>query len=135
LSNQEDRSGGGTILVVDDEQTVLNMAKAGLERRGYRVVTASSGPAAIGTLGENTPVDLVLLDMSMPGMSGQEVLPRLWALRPGLRIVVSSGYSESECREMFRKDRIAGFLQKPYTARQLADTVNTALGPRTNESA
>jgi PAS domain S-box-containing protein len=135
LSNPEDRSGGGTILVVDDEQTVLNMAKAGLERRGYRVVTASSGPAAIGTLGENTPVDLVVLDLSMPGMNGQEVLPRLWALRPGLRIVVSSGYSESECREMFRKDRIAGFLQKPYTARQLADTVNMALAPGTNESA
>jgi len=124
---QADTVDGAQILLVDDEQVVLRMAKAALSRRGHRVLTAASGPAAIEILAGNGAIDIVVLDLSMPGMSGQEVLARLRELRPALPVMMSSGYSESECRELFRQDRIAGFLQKPYTSSQIANAVNAAL--------
>jgi PAS domain S-box-containing protein len=120
-------AGQGRILVVDDEEIVRNMAGAALERLGYEVSSADSGPAAVAALAVEPLLDLAILDLSMPGMSGQETLARLRAARPDLRIVVSSGYGEAECRALFQDDRIAGFLQKPYTATALGQSVKAAM--------
>ncbi|MCC6858578.1 MAG: PAS domain S-box protein [Bryobacterales bacterium] len=116
--------GAGTVLVVDDEQIVREMARKALQRHGYTVLQADGGPAAIDIFrrypGE---IALVLLDLSMPGMSGEETLRGLRKIRPDVKVVLSSGYSEAETMEAFQGQPVSGFIQKPYTARGLAEKV------------
>ena len=88
--------GSGVVLVIDDEQVVRDMAKKALERHGYTVLVADGGLAAIDLLKRHPGnIDLAVLDLSMPGMSGEETLPELRKLRPEVKVFVSSGYSES----------------------------------------
>jgi CheY-like chemotaxis protein len=120
-------AGQGRILVVDDEEIVRTMAGAALKHLGYTVSSADGGPAALAALAVDPLLDLAILDFSMPGMSGQETLARLRAARPELRIVVSSGYCEAECRTLFQDHLISGFLQKPYTVAALGQCVKAAM--------
>jgi len=124
-----DLSGEGRILLVDDEEIVLELAQAALQRHGYDVLIAASGPAALRVFErEAAHVDLVILDLSMPGMGGDEVLPELKRIRPDARVVISSGYSQDDAMKHFSGLPAAGFIQKPYTAAQLAAAVKRALG-------
>jgi PAS domain S-box-containing protein len=124
----EDLRGQGTVLFVDDEQGVRDFAKRALIRHGYDVLLAGSGQAAIDAIGSNGDrIRLVVLDLTMPGMNGQETLSHLQKLRPELDVIISTGYTEAEVLPLFKDSRIAGFLQKPYTAQQLAREVKTVL--------
>ena len=121
--------GSGTILVVDDEQIIRDMAKKALERHGYTVLLADSGAAAIDVFRRHPDsIALVVLDLSMPGMSGEETLPELRKIRPEFKVVVSSGYSESEAMPLFKGQEVSGFVQKPYTSSGIAEKVKTCLG-------
>jgi DNA-binding NarL/FixJ family response regulator len=73
-------------------------------------------------------ISLVILDLSMPGMSGAEILPELRKIRSRVKVLVSSGYGEAESMKVFRGQRVAGFIQKPYTSSQLAETVMSVIG-------
>ncbi len=118
----------GRILLVDDEDIVLEMGKASLERHGYEVIVAASGPAALRVFRrEPSRFDLVILDLSMPGMGGEEVLPELKRIRPEVRVVISSGYSQDDAMKHFQSFSGIGFIQKPYTAGRLAAEVKRAL--------
>ncbi|MDP9172121.1 MAG: PAS domain S-box protein, partial [Acidobacteriota bacterium] len=120
-------AGKGTILIVDDELIVRNVAKHALERYGYRVLLADDGQAALDIFNAAPDaVSMVLLDMAMPGMGGAETLRHLRAARPELRVIASSGYSEGEAMERFGEG-LAGFLQKPYAVQQLAAKVKEVL--------
>jgi PAS domain S-box-containing protein len=122
-------SGKGTVLVVDDEPVVRGMAEKVLERHGYTVLVADSGQAAINILRRHPgDIALVLLDLSMPYMNGEEVLPELRKIRPDLKVVVSSGYSEAETMALFKGQQVSGFVQKPYTSKGLAEKVKVCLG-------
>ncbi len=124
-----DLRGTGTMLLVDDEEVVRNMASAALTRMGYDVLLAANGPEALKCLRESAGfVTLVILDLGMPGMGGAEVLPELREIRPDLKVVISSGYTESEAMRMFQGMRVSGFIQKPYTTTQLAEQVKAAIG-------
>jgi two-component system, cell cycle sensor histidine kinase and response regulator CckA len=68
-----------------------------------------------------------LLDLSMPGMNGQEVLPELRKIQPDIKVMVSSGYSETETMALFAGQKVCGFIQKPYTSARLIDRVKQAL--------
>lgn len=82
---------------------------------------AENGRAAIDVVrSEGQRIRLVLLNLSMPGMSAAEALPHLRELRPELEVIVSSGYSEEEALRLFRGALKSGFLQKPYTVQELA---------------
>ncbi len=121
-----DLTGAGTVLIVDDEEVVRRLAKVSLERQGYRVLLAHGGEEAIKMVnGGSEPVKLVVLDMAMPDMNGDDVLRELRRRHPLLRVIASSGFSESEARKRFGPD-IRGFLQKPYTVSQLAALVKSA---------
>ncbi len=116
--------GFGTVLVVDDEDVVLQTAKLALERHGYSVLMATSGKNAIDILRSHKDrVSLVLLDSSMPEMSGRDTLEELLKISPGLEVLVSSGYPETETMELFAGLRVSGFLPKPYTPARLANKV------------
>jgi PAS domain S-box-containing protein len=113
-----------TVLLVDDEQLVLNMATIALRRKGYTVLQAENGPAALEVLRRDRHgVSLVILDLSMPGMSGQEALPEIRKIVPQAEVIISSGYSESEALRVFSGQSISGFLQKPYTSSRLLQKV------------
>jgi PAS domain S-box-containing protein len=121
--------GAGVVLVVDDERVVREMAKKALEHHGYTVLLADSGLAAIDVF-RTYPgaIALVVLDLSMPHMSGEEALPELRKIRPAVKVVVSSGYSEAETMTLFKGQQVSGFIQKPYTVKGLAETVKDCLG-------
>ena len=120
--------GHGRVLLVDDESSVRQMAAHALEHMGYTVVPSESGAAAVEALtADSGGFDLVVLDLSMPGMSGQETLARLRRIKPDLPVVMSSGYSEAECLKLLADQPISGFLPKPYTAAALGRTVKTAI--------
>jgi CheY-like chemotaxis protein len=111
-----------TILVVDDEELVRRTAAAALERFGYRVVLAEHGEQAL-ELFQREPYayDAILLDMTMPLMNGEEVLPLLRRIRPDIKVIVCSGYSEAEAMQRFSD--MESFIQKPYSSLHLAEKV------------
>ena len=119
--------GSGTVLVIDDGEVIRRTAKLALERAGYKVVTASDGYEGLA-LYESLAggVSLVLLDMTMPMMSGEETLRRLHARWPQAVVIASSGYDQQEAQRRFGRG-IAQFLQKPYTAAQLTEKIAQVL--------
>ncbi len=121
-----DLHGHGTVLVIDDEQVVRSSASRGLEHYGYEVLTAEDGRRGVETIATHGDgISAVVLDLTMPVMSGEETLNRIRALRPNMPIVLSSGYNEAEAVRRFGS-QTAVFLQKPYTAAQLAEAVKAA---------
>jgi CheY-like chemotaxis protein len=121
--------GKETVLVVEDEQVLREMARVILEDSGYRVIAAASGVEAVSVWDkEKDSIDLVLTDMIMPeGMSGMELAQRLLAAKPGLKVIVASGYSVDDFEaQMVRKGQ-AMFLQKPYTHVSLTKAVRECL--------
>jgi signal transduction histidine kinase len=114
----------GKILVVDDEEVVRSVARRALQNHGYDVLCAGDGEEAVRLFREHADsIRVVLLDLAMPVLNGDEVLPLLGNGRPDLKVIVSSGYSEAEAGRRFQGTGVAGFLQKPYTARQLVDKI------------
>ncbi len=113
---------------MDDEKLVRDAAQGTLERYGYTVLTASNGSEALEVVrARDGAVDLVLLDLTMPVMDGEETLRRLRAQHPNMRVVLSSGFNEVEAVRHFTGKGLAAFIQKPYAARTLAQTVKRAL--------
>ncbi len=120
----------GTILVVDDEPAVRDFIAAVLRRLGFRVLTAADGRDALAAYArESGGVDAMVLDLVMPVMGGQELLPKIKALQPDLKILLTSGYSESEARRLCAAYPGARFIQKPYTSQQMARAVKELLAP------
>ena len=113
-----------TVLIVDDEEAVRSVARNTLQRRGYRTIEAADGREALEVyrrfVGE---VSLVLLDLTMPYMNGEEVLRELKIIRPSVKVLLSSGFNEVEAVRRFTGKGLAGFLQKPYSAAVLAETI------------
>jgi PAS domain S-box-containing protein len=124
-------SGPYTVLVVDDEEMVRRVAQAALEIRGHKVLMADNGLEAIRVAADHPEIAIVLLDLTMPVMGGEEAIDRILALRPGVKVIVSTGYGHREATARFGRKNVAGFLQKPYTAKQLADKIAAALAPKT----
>lgn len=105
----------GTILVVDDEEMVVTLCKAMLERMGFRVLTAVDGEDAVRVFRERVDkISCVLLDLTMPNMDGEAAMHELRRIREDVKIILSSGYDEQEISRRFTGNAPAGFIQKPY---------------------
>ncbi|HEX4613554.1 MAG TPA: response regulator, partial [Urbifossiella sp.] len=117
--------GGRSVLLVEDEDGLRKLARTALEGHGYAVADAPDGEAALGLLGPHTPLDLLVTDMVMPGMDGRDLAGRVRALRPGIGVVLTSGYVP----DADRLDGIPGsvFLSKPYTPTDLVRAAGRAL--------
>ncbi len=123
--------GAGEILVIDDEDLVRRTAQATLENYGYSVVLADDGREGVEIFRERSgDFALVLLDMMMPVMGGDEALEEIHAINPAIPVIGSSGYSESIAKERFGKRGLAAFLQKPYSAQALADCIKQVMERR-----
>jgi len=120
--------GTGTILVIDDEEIVRHPAKAALERFGYEVVLAEDGRQGVEAFRRMADrISVVLLDMTMPVMSGEEAFRELRMIRSDIKVILSSGYNEVEAIRHFAGKGLAGFIQKPYTSARLAEAVRSVL--------
>jgi signal transduction histidine kinase len=118
----------GIALVIDDQETIRRTAKMILENRGMQVFVAETGPAAMEIFRQLTDrISVVLLDLTMPIMNGNDVLREIRTLRMDVPVIMSSGYDESEAMQRVNAGAVAGFIQKPYTASQLLEKVRGAL--------
>jgi len=123
--------GKGHILVVDDEELVRSTAKSALERYGYTVLLVENGNNAVDVFTRlSSQISLVLLDLTMPVMGGEEALRKLRAIRPDVEVILTSGYDEGRALEGFADTQISGFLKKPYTVEALVKLVRSILSRR-----
>ena len=124
-----DRVAAGTILLVEDEEAVRKLARRVLEGSGYKVLEARDGKAALNAVAAHPgPLDLVLTDVVMPGMSGQELSARLVAQQPGLNVLYVSGYTDDAILQHGRLLPNTAFLQKPFSPATLVSKVQEVLG-------
>ena len=125
------RNGIGTLLVVDDEPYILSALTGILEDLGYTVISADSGRQAVELFkAEMNRIDGVLLDMIMPDMSGKQVLNTLRRICPGVKIILSSGYSLNGLTNTISDEAGDGFIQKPYRIDQLVAVLEKVLTDR-----
>ena len=116
------------VLVVDDEASVRDVATNTLERYGYTVIPVENGKGAIEVFKQRSgEVTMVLLDLTMPVLSGEETLRQMQAIRADVPVLLSSGFNEVEAVQRFVGKGLAGFIQKPYTAATLAQKVKAAI--------
>ncbi|MBW1943922.1 MAG: PAS domain S-box protein, partial [Deltaproteobacteria bacterium] len=120
--------GGERILLVDDEALVLDVGGQMLEKLGYGVVLARSGEEALGVFEEKKgAINMVILDMIMPDMGGGEIYDRLKALNPGVKVLLSSGYSiDGQASEILDRG-CDGFIQKPFNIKDISHKIREIL--------
>ena len=116
------------VLVIDDDVFVREAITDILEYAGISLLTAVSGEAGVNTYREQMEeIDLILLDMSMPGMNGAETYCELQKINPAVPVLLSSGYTDYEMDGCFTGNSILGFLQKPYNVSDLVSTIRQHL--------
>lgn len=121
-------TGNATLLLIDDEKTILSIAEETLQECGYTVMIAHDGIKGLSLFEQNREeIDLVLLDISMPYMSGLEVFEKIIGINNAVKILLSSGYSDDERVTEAMSRGAAGFIQKPYTAGELSRRINEIL--------
>lgn len=120
--------GCGTVLLVDDEDIILRTTGRMLGDLGYEVLTASDGVKAVDLFRERcSTIDLVLLDVVMPGLDGLQTLAALQKIAPGVKVILSSGYMRGHEEDNPLAQGVADFLPKPYRKSQLAEMVARVL--------
>ena len=130
-SAEETVKGSEMILLVDDEEMIIKVAERILKKLGYRVMTAQNGQEAVEIYRTHRDrIDLVILDMIMPGMGGKELYNTLKKMNPEAKVLLSSGYSiDGEAMEIMESG-CNGFLQKPFSPSQLSQKIREILDPR-----
>ena len=123
---------GGTILVVEDEPVVASVTQNLLLRRGYNVLVAMEGKNAVEMVRANSPhIDLILLDMTMPGMTAEETVNGIRHLDHSVPILLNSGFTSGETvASLLENGTVQGFLSKPYDLTQLFNSINRILTSR-----
>ena len=125
-----------TVLVIDDEEAARLVACEILERNGYRVIAASDGCEGLQQY-QKIPhgIDVVLLDLTMPHLDGEETFHRIRSIRSDARVILTSGYDEGEVAKRFHGMGLAGFLQKPYTPSELRTKIVSVLAQQAENPA
>ncbi|MFA7404092.1 MAG: PAS domain S-box protein [Pelobacteraceae bacterium] len=110
----------GTVLIVDDEKSVLKICAAMVTLCGFSTITASDGAEAVETFRlRSNEIDLVLMDLTMPNMDGVAAMQELRRIKPEIRIILSSGFNEQELDERISNQNPSGFIRKPYSLKSL----------------
>ena len=116
--------GTGTILLIDDEEMIIKVGEELLQELGYSVIAARSGEEAVKLYNKNRDkIDLVVMDMIMPGMGGGETFDRLKAINPDIKVLLSSGYSINGQASKILERGCDGFIQKPFNLNQLSEKI------------
>ncbi|HRU05040.1 MAG TPA: response regulator, partial [Candidatus Brocadiia bacterium] len=127
-ADEDTPTGHETLLLADDEETVLSTTRDILEHLGYTVITACNGAEAVRAARlHQGPIQLAILDLAMPVMDGAEAFHKLVKTRPDMKIIVCSGYELDEAAQAILDDGAAAFLQKPFRVSALARAIRAAL--------
>jgi PAS domain S-box-containing protein len=120
----------GTVLVVDDERSVLKICVTMVKHCGLTAITASDGAEAVAIFRQrHAEIDLVLMDLTMPNMDGVAAMHELRSINPEIKIILSSGFNEQELDERTRDQNPSGFIRKPYSLKNLkAELTRVLLG-------
>ena len=125
--------GSETILLVEDEESVRQLIRETLESRGYHVLEAGNGHAALALAATRSDaIHLVITDVVMPGLSGHEVVHQLLLARPSTKVLYLSGHAEETVATPLASQAPKAFLQKPFTLQNLSRKVREVLGPPAN---
>ena len=109
-----------TVLIVEDEEPLRFAVSKMLQLRGFRVIESGDGAEALNMFRRNAPpVDVVLLDLNLPGMSGREVLAELQAIRPGTKVILTSAYSRDRVQDSLGGQFPWPYIRKPYQLTEL----------------
>jgi CheY-like chemotaxis protein len=132
LGTSSSQNGGSeTVLLVEDEESVRQLVRETLESKGYKVLEADNGEAALRIVSNySDKIDMLITDVVMPGMSGRELSARLCASRPQTKVLYLSGYTEDAIGHEGVVDPDTAFLQKPFTLQMLSRKVREVLGER-----
>ena len=121
--------GHGTLLLVDDEESIRRVGRTMLEHLGFCVLAAADGLQAVQALREHgEEITCVLLDLTMPSMDGEEAFRQMRAIRPDLKVILASGYNEQSAVRQFVGQGLAGFIQKPFQLSTLELKLREILG-------
>lgn len=122
------KTGCQSVLLIDDESIVVSSAKRILEKKGYHVLTAMSGKEALTVFREHKRVvDIILLDLSMPDMDGEETLEKLLEIDAGAKVILFSGYARDiDIDPLFEKGAL-DHIQKPFDIQALIEKINKAI--------
>jgi PAS domain S-box-containing protein len=115
--------GSGVVLLVDDEETVRAVGAEMLRILGFEVVTAADGWEALEIYGQRNDIRLVILDLTMPRLDGEQTFRELRRMNAAVRVILATGYGEQAVNEKFRGQGLAGFLQKPYKLSTLREVL------------
>jgi two-component system cell cycle sensor histidine kinase/response regulator CckA len=120
--------GQGTVLLVDDEESVRAVGKLMLEKIGFKVLTAADGRQALEVFNAHTDdIVCVLLDLTMPHLNGEEAFREMRHVRQNVKVIITSGYNENDATQRFIGKGLAGFIQKPYSFSLLAAKMRAVL--------
>jgi len=115
-------SGGGTVLVVEDEDALRLAVSKMLRKRGFSVVEASDGRAGVDQFrGNEREIDVVLLDLTLPGMTGREVLEELRQMRPDVKVIITTAYSHDTALKAIGGQQPWLYIRKPYRFSEVTD--------------
>jgi two-component system cell cycle sensor histidine kinase/response regulator CckA len=127
-TRHRDLTGAGTIMLVEDEDPVRLFSARALRNKGYKVIEARSGEAAMEILtAEEEPIDLLITDVVMPGIDGPTLIRLVRERRPDIKVLCISGYSEDALRQRIAEETYIAFLSKPFSLKQLAGRVKELL--------
>ncbi len=121
--------GSGVALLVDDEQTVRDIGAEMLQALGFEAITAGDGRDALEQFRQRSDITVVILDLTMPRMDGEQCYRELRRIDPAVKVIMTSGFSESEISRKFAGTGVAGFVQKPYTLSDLRDVLKGIITP------
>ncbi len=117
-----------TVMVIDDEQTVLSVAEAMLKKLDFNVLTENDSRKTVELFNNNKDkISLVILDMTMPYMDGSEVFKQLKSIKPDVKVILTSGYNEQAAINHFTEKELAGFIQKPYSVEELKKVIEKVI--------
>ena len=123
--NEEIVEGEGTILLVDDEEMIINVAEEMIRALGYDVITASDGQEALDIYHKQKKrIDMVILDLIMPGMSGGETFDQLKEINTDVKVLLASGYSINGQASSIMKRGCNGFIQKPFSIQEFSQKIS-----------
>ncbi len=129
------RGGKENLLLIDDEEMILDLGRTILERHGYHVFTASDGNQGLSVYRQNrNEIQLIILDLSMPFLSGREFLEKLREIDTDVKVIVSSGYSEKDDLEQLVYLNVAEYVQKPYRPSEMIRQIRKVLDSNTIDS-
>ncbi len=121
---------GQTVLVIDDEESIRSVTRLMLEKSGFKVLTADDGPGGLELFREHPgDIAVTVLDLTMPGMNGDEVLKEILGTRGDARVLLTSGYKEEDVRHRFDVGGMTGFVQKPFLLAALVDRICSVIAP------